>query len=198
MFDDPAIVEKAKKRAKEIFNTHRANCAESVFRTIFEMVDSDFPPEVSTLLTPLGGGIGTRGETCGALLGGVIALGLAQSRSQREQDALENHRKDLWQTYKFYNQLPQRFHEKFGSTQCWDLTKDRIYGTRECRLNCAEITGEAAGMVVELLLESRKNGLNFKFGRTVLEQAAEATGLSIDELISYKAKGKDFPINRDK
>ena len=193
MFDDPAIIEKTKKRAREIFSTQRANCAESVFRTIFELVDSDFPPEVYTLLTPLGGGIATRGETCGALTGGVIALGLFHSRSQREQDALESNRTGLWQAYKFYNQLPQRFDERFGSTQCWDLTRDFTYGTEECKLNCLKITEETAGMVAALILESRENGMNFKFGKTVLEQVAEDTGLSIDELVSYKSQGKHFP-----
>jgi len=49
------LIEKAKKRAREIFNTKRANCAESVFRAIYELVDNDLPPEISALITPLGG-----------------------------------------------------------------------------------------------------------------------------------------------
>lgn len=193
MIDDPALIEKAKKRARELFDTKRSNCAEAVFLTIFEMVESDLPPEVSALLTPLGGGVAVRGENCGALLGGVIALGLAHGRKRNDEEALDSHRKKLWKKYSLYNQLPHRFQEKFGSTQCWELTRERVYGTRECHQNCAKITAETAGMVVELLLEAQKNGMNFEFKKVVLEQSAKALGMSVEELISYKTRGEYFP-----
>ena len=41
-------IEKARERAREIFNGKRANCAESVFRAIHEQVDSPLPPEVAS------------------------------------------------------------------------------------------------------------------------------------------------------
>ena len=67
-------VEKARKRAMELFNGKRANCAEAVFGAIYELVDTELPPEVSSLLTPLGGGFAASGENCGAMLAGVIAF----------------------------------------------------------------------------------------------------------------------------
>ena len=191
------IVEIARKRAKEIFNGKRANCAEGVFRAIYELVDTELPPEVSALLTPLGGGVATRGENCAAMLAGVIALGLVYGRLKPSEDELEEHRGTLWDTYSLFNQLPHRFKEKFGTINCWDLTEPYIYGTKECRHNCEEIIGDTAAMVMELLMEAEKEGLPFRFKKTLLAQAIEKTGKSVEELIAYKRRGEPFPMNKE-
>lgn len=190
-------VERARKRAKEIFNGKRANCAEAVFGAVYEQVDTELPPEVSSLLTPLGGGVATSGENCGAMLAGVIALGLVHGRSKPGEKALEEHRGTLWDTYSLFNQLPHRFREKFGTVTCWDLTSPFTYGTKECRHNCVEMVGDTAAMVIELLQEAEKEGLPFGFKKTVLAQAVEKTGKSVEELIAYKRRGEPFPMNRD-
>lgn len=190
------LIEKAKKRAREIFNTKRANCAESVFRAIYELVDNDLPPEISALITPLGGGIANRGENCGAMLAGAISMGLVYGRAKPYEGSLEEHRGHLWDTYSLFNQLPHRFKERFGTLDCWDLTKDHIYGTEECRQSCEVIIGETAGMVIELLLEAEIKGLPFEFKKNIVTQASEATGMSIEELIEYKKKGQPFPISQ--
>ena len=61
----------AKSKARKFFRDKRANCAESVFKAIHELVASDLPVEVSALFTALGGGVGIRGENCGAMLAGL-------------------------------------------------------------------------------------------------------------------------------
>ena len=191
------IVEIARKRAKEIFNGKRANCAEGVFRAIYELVDTELPPEVSALLTPLGGGVATRGENCAAMLAGVIALGLVYGRLKPSEDELEEHRGSLWDTYSLFNQLPHRFKEKFGTVTCWDLTEPYTYGTKECRHNCVEMVGDTAAMVIELLQEAEKEGLPFRFKKTLLSQAMEKTGKSVEELIAYKQRGESFPMKNE-
>ena len=193
---DRELVKKARKRAREIFNTKRANCAESVFRAIFELVETDLPPQVSGLITPLGGGIANRGENCGAMLAGAIALGLVYGRSKPEEEALEEHRGRLWDTYSLFNQLPHRFLERFGALDCWDLTQDHIYGTKACRESCEVIIGETAGMVMELLQEAEEKGLPFPFKKNIVTQASEVTGKTIEELIEYKRRGEPFPISQ--
>jgi C_GCAxxG_C_C family probable redox protein len=189
------VMDKARKRAEEIFNEKRANCAEAVFLAVHELVDTDFPPEVSRLLTPLGGGVAVRGENCGAMLGAVIALGLVYGRGKSDEEALEDHRSHLWDTYSLYNQLPHRFKEKFGSIECWDLTRPHTYGTKKCRRNCENIVGETAAMVMELLLEAELDEFPFRFKKNLLAQASEKTGMSVEELIEYKSKGEPFPTS---
>jgi len=188
-------IAEAKSKAREFFLDKRANCAESVFKAIHELVASDLPVQVSALFTPLGGGVGIRGENCGAMLAGVMALGLVHGRFDPAQGSLEEHRKHLWDTYSLYNQLPQRFIEKYGSLQCWDLTKPHVYGTKKCRDFCEDLIAETAGMVMELLIEAEEKGLRFPFHRNLLSQAAEVTGLTPEELIKLKEKGEPFPVS---
>ena len=186
-------IAEAKSRARKFFEAKRANCAESVFKAIHEIVQSDLPVEVSALFTPLGGGVGIRGENCGAMLAGVMALGLVYGRFNPGQGSLEEHRKHLWDSYSLYNQLPERFVQKYGSLECWGLTKPYVYGTKKCRDFCENLIAETAGMVMELLIEAEEKGLRFPFNRNLLSQAAEATGLTPEELIRLKEKGEPFP-----
>jgi C_GCAxxG_C_C family probable redox protein len=188
-------IAETKSKARKFFQDKRANCAESVFKAIQEMVASDLPVQVSALFTPLGGGVGIRGENCGAMLAGVMALGLVHGRFDPAQGTLAEHRKHLWDTYSLYNQLPQRFVQKYGSLQCWDLTEPYVYGTKKCRDFCEDLIAETAGMVMELLIETEERGLRFPFHRNLLSQAAKATGLDEEDLIRLKEKGEPFPIS---
>ncbi len=194
--DKKVRITEAKSKARKFFLDKRSNCAESVFRAIHEMVSSDLPVQVSALFTPLGGGVGIRGENCGAMLAGVMALGLVHGRFDPAQGSLEEHRRHLWNTYSLYNQLPHRFAQKYGSLQCWDLTKPYVYGTKKCRDFCEDLIAETAGMVMELLIEAEEKGPRFSFHRNLLSQAAKVTGLSEDELIRLKEKGDPFPRSK--
>lgn len=191
--DKKERITEARSKARKFFLDKRSNCAESVFKAIHEMVSSDFPIQVSALFTPLGGGVGIRGENCGAMLAGVMALGLVHGRFDPARGSLEEHRKHLWSTYSLYNQLPHRFVQKYGSLQCWDLTKSFVYGTKKCRDFCEELIAETAGIVMELIIEAEEKGLRFPFQRNLLSQAAEVTGLPEEELIRLKEKGEPFP-----
>jgi C_GCAxxG_C_C family probable redox protein len=188
-------IAEAKLKARKFFLDKRANCAESVFKAIHEMVASDLPVQVSALFTPLGGGVGIRGENCGAMLAGVMALGLVHGRSDPAQGPLAEHRKRLWETYRLYNQLPQRFVQKYGSLQCWDLTEPYVYGTKKCRAFCEDLVAETAGIVMGLLIEVEERGFRFPFHRNLLSQAAKVTGLAEEELIRLKEEGEPFPIS---
>jgi C_GCAxxG_C_C family probable redox protein len=190
-------VAKARQRARELFLGKRANCAEAVFIAVMEQLDPGLPSRVSALFTPLGGGVGIRGENCGAMLAGVMALGLVHGRRDPETGTLAAHRGSLWKTYKLFNQLPEMFARRFGSLQCWDLTRRFIYGTRRCRENCEDIVADTAGMAIDLLQQA-ENGMPFKFQKCLLEQAREATGLNFDELIEYKSLGRPFPVEAQK
>jgi len=189
-----ALIEKAKTRAHGIFMNKQANCAEAVFGAIQEIVENDFPREVSRLMTPFGGGVGISGANCGAMLGGMAALALCCGRGDPNEKSLENHRRHLWKTYALYNQLPHRFRKRFGTIECRDLTRGLIYGTRNCREFCENVVAKTAGLVMELLIEAEEKGLNFRFKESILDQGAKATGLTIENLIDHKAKAIPFPI----
>lgn len=183
-------------RAAEFFLNKRANCAEAVFLALHEQVTTDLPASAAALATPFGGGVAIRGENCGALLGGLMGLALVYGRTDPEEGSLQEHRARLWKTYALFNQLPHRFHLRFGTIECWDLTAPHIYGTGACRACCERIVSETAAMAMELLVEAHRSGLAFGFGKHLLTQASAATGLSTEELIRLKTLGRPFPPGR--
>lgn len=190
------LIRTVAERALEFFLKKRANCAEAVFLALHEQVSTDLPASAAALATPFGGGVGIRGENCGALLGGVMGLALVYGRANPGEGSLQEHRERLWKTYALFNQLPHRFHLRYGTIECWDLTEPQTYGTSACRERCERIVADTAAMAMGLLLEVQQKGLAFGFGKNLLTQASTATGLSTEELIRLKTLGQPFPLEK--
>jgi len=93
------------------------NCAQTTFLTLQEQFDLE-DGAILKALTPFPG-IALRGETCGAVTGSLMALGLIHGRDKE-------HLND-WQAY--LNSLPptrrfcRRFEEELGSTMCGDIVE---------------------------------------------------------------------------
>ena len=102
------LYEKAAKRFLEGYN-----CAQSVLLTMFEHWDgeSDLIPKIATAF---GGGIGRCGSVCGALTGGVMALGIKYGTNE---PSLEKRLKAYELAHKFY----KRFEKQHGSVLCREL-----------------------------------------------------------------------------
>ena len=67
--------------------------------------------------TALAGGIARMGETCGALTGGIMAIGLVLGRE--ELDNIQAYRDTMEASYELYN----RFKQEMGSTICFEIQK---------------------------------------------------------------------------
>jgi len=90
------------------------NCAESVLLALEEAygLGSELIPSIAT---PFGAGIGRRGSVCGALTGGVMALGFRYGRMTPDSQAREK-------PYRLALGLYDLFREEFGSVLCLELT----------------------------------------------------------------------------
>jgi C_GCAxxG_C_C family probable redox protein len=142
-------------RLREAETIHAAygdtlNCAERVFLTLHRLMETDIPAEAVSMLTGLGGGVGgTRDNTCGAITGGVAALGLAHGR--RTPPAGDR----LW-TYEVSRDFVSRFRTAFGETVCNDLVGDLLrQATPEAeqlrKARCMQLTLAAIRMALETL-----------------------------------------------
>lgn len=89
------------------------NCAQSVLLTMFEHwnIKSELVPKIATAF---GGGIGRCGSVCGALAGGVMAIGI---RSGTNEPSAEKRLKAYEQARKLY----EKFGKRHGSVLCRDL-----------------------------------------------------------------------------
>jgi C_GCAxxG_C_C family probable redox protein len=87
------------------------NCAQSVFYAFAPDLGLDAETSLK-VATGLGGGMGRRGEVCGAVTGGILALGLKYGRGgQQDRSAAE-------QTYEKTRVLMEQFEKKHGSCSC--------------------------------------------------------------------------------
>lgn len=106
------------KSARERSLQHFAagyNCAEAVLKGVTEALgcDCDAAPRIAT---GFGAGIARHGETCGAVVGGVMAIGLMRGREAPGDDQARG------ATYDAVTELIQSFRAQHGTLCCRELT----------------------------------------------------------------------------
>ncbi|MBN1305858.1 MAG: C_GCAxxG_C_C family protein [Anaerolineales bacterium] len=102
----PDPVETARKRF-----TEGLNCSQAVFAAFTSR--HDLPEETALKIgSPFGGGIVRQGQTCGAVTGALMALGLEFGSSTPEGKV---------ETYRISQVLLDRFRERHGSLLCKEL-----------------------------------------------------------------------------
>lgn len=136
------------------------NCAQSSFLALSDQFGLG-NPEIVKALTPLPG-IAERGETCGAVTGGLLALGLVFGRDNIND----------WQAYRDSlipaNTFCDRFIKETGSTQCCEIV-EKSFGTRldlrdpqdlaqfqrsDATEKCSNIVKTAVRIAADLILDA--------------------------------------------
>lgn len=168
-------VEEIRQRARKNFSLGY-NCAECVTEAILSLVDTGLPSEVKKLATGFGGGVGLYGDTCGALVGAVMAVSAVHGRSSLPEgegkEGLMKSKDQLYGKpglYRLFNQLPNQFKTKYGQTLCRELAakwRDN-WLCRDHALFCREIITDAAGMAAELILSDKKEAASKPLGENV-------------------------------
>ena len=89
------------------------NCSQSVLLTMYEHwnENNELVPKIASAL---GGGIGRCGSVCGALTGGVLAIGAKHGTNEPSL-------KKRLKTSELANQLYKRFEKQNGSVLCREL-----------------------------------------------------------------------------
>lgn len=144
------------ERAVELF-MEGYNCAQAVFGAFADLLGMDMDAAMK-LASGLGGGVCRMRETCGAVTGGILALGALRGNNDPQDDMAKQ------MTYARGQKLGLAFKEKFGTVCCaklLDLPHDRttspiptprtaeFYQSRPC----AKFVYEMARLVEEDLKE---------------------------------------------
>lgn len=110
---------------------------------------------------PLAAGVAMRGETCGALLGGLMAVGMATaSADMKDGDALRN---SLAAGFR----LAKKVEKEFGTTNCTKIQTDKVgrfysladpeqyqaFIEADGYKECSKVCGRIARMTGEFILE---------------------------------------------
>jgi C_GCAxxG_C_C family probable redox protein len=138
------------------------HCAQSSFMALKEQFGLE-GEQVVKALTPMAG-IAERGETCGAVTGPLMAMGLIYGRGETRLDDWDTYRNSLVPSGKFCSQ----FEDRYGSTMCHGVQETKfgrcyhLTDTEELRDfqaagatdHCSEVVRSAVRMAAGIILDN--------------------------------------------
>ena len=159
--------------AKSAYNNNRAyeGCTRCVLAALNEhlhLTSSEGIKECIKASTAFAAGVARMGESCGALTGGIMAIGLVVGSERL--DLFEKYEDTMEESYKLYN----AFKERYGTTLCFEIQEKvlgRSYdfknkkdgeewykdgGLDKCPLVCATAAGIAAEIILNLKTKEEK------------------------------------------
>ena len=99
-------------------------CTQAVLGAIKEVTGDIISDDVYKAATGLAGGIGNSGNTCGAITGGVMAMGMFCGREFTNK---EDPQEIQQQTHRMAQELINRFQQEYGGVTCREI-QTRIMG----------------------------------------------------------------------
>jgi C_GCAxxG_C_C family probable redox protein len=140
-------IQEAKARALALYTRDQFVCSEAVLYTINSTLGNPFPAKIVSLASGFAGGVGRSGRVCGALIGGVMALGLAFGRTEPGESCPK--------LLPITRELADWFEQRFKSSCCAELMGGSSIGEKG-HDGCADMTGETAAKALELIFTYRK------------------------------------------
>ena len=157
-----AVLERALEAARK-YEMKCTGCAKTTIAGIFDALDIE-NDDVFRSASGLADGLGLTGDgSCGALVGGAMAIGYLFGREKKDfSDMLKPMR-----SYMMVKKLHDRFVEQYESCRCYDIQK-RLMGRTfnlydpselekameyEMFAHCSKVAGTAARLATELILE---------------------------------------------
>jgi C_GCAxxG_C_C family probable redox protein len=135
-------------------------CSRCVFKALQEYLDLGDGISLKSS-TPLAAGVAMRGETCGALLGGLLAVGIITAQEDlKDSNALNT---SLAAGFR----LARKVEKEFGTTNCTKIQTERLgrfYSLADPEqykafieaggyVECPKVVGKIARMTAEFILD---------------------------------------------
>lgn len=156
------VLEELARKAGDYLEAY-SSCAQGTLRALQEQFDLG-NPEVLKAATAMPG-VALRGETCGAVIGPIMALGLAFGREKPEEHEA------FLRTLQAAHRFAGLFEAEFGSCMCADI-QERMFGrsydltdpkdmaefaaadaAKQCRIPAEKAVRIAGRMILEGLSE---------------------------------------------
>ncbi len=149
-------IEEAAHRYEKEFH----GCSRCVFKALQDHLDLGDGATLQAS-TPLAAGVAMRGETCGALLGGLLAVGIVTAKEDlQDSNALIN---SLGAGFR----LARKAEKEFGTTNCTKIQTDRLgrfYSLADPEqykafieaggyVECPKVVAKIARMTAEFILD---------------------------------------------
>lgn len=136
--------EKIRSLAEDYYRSGSFFCSEAIVKAIKDEFELPFPDSVIALASGFPIGIGGSGCTCGAVSGGVMALGMVFGRSQPADPKVTR-------MLSLAKELHDFFQQRHTCLCCRVLTSGVEFGTPERKAKCVALTGEVALQVANMI-----------------------------------------------
>ncbi len=140
--------ELVREQAEKLYRDGDFYCSEAVVKTVVEAFGGTIENNVLAMSSGFPVGIGGAGCTCGAITGGVMALGYFFGRNEAK-DASVN------KCMALSNELYSRFIDRNRCSCCKVLTRGMEKGSEEHMSQCVRFTGEVAADCYELIEKNK-------------------------------------------
>lgn len=148
-----AVLSSIAHRAENLYQTHQLFCTEAVVYTLSEGLNSGLAPEWAVrVASGFPEGVGRAGCMCGALSGGLIALGMFLGRDKPAGRGAGRMRR-------LSKQLHDAFKDAHKSTCCRVLIKKVKDDAKAHFAQCMGLTGSGAALAGEIILAQRPDVL---------------------------------------
>ena len=160
------LIEQAYRLAFK-YEAERGSCPQCVLAALHETLNVGDPATIQAADAMAGGTALSTEGTCGALVGGLLAIGSVVGRSYKDFSAGEHKRR----VFQYGKKLYDKFIEEYGSPRCKDVQK-KIFGRSFNLLDpkdyeefekagahvdkCPSVSGNAAKWAAEIILEDLK------------------------------------------
>lgn len=141
-------LEKIRLTAEEYYRSGDFYCSEAVVKTIKDVFGLPVSDDVIAAASGFPLGIGGAGCICGAVSGGVIALGMVFGR-----DSSKDRKAD--KVMKLARDLHDIFKNNHKSLCCRTLNRFMIMGTSKQVKQCIAFTGEVAQEVAKIIIREQ-------------------------------------------
>lgn len=136
---------KIKTTAENYYRNGDFFCSEAIVKTIKDEFELSISDDIIAMASGFPIGIGGSGCTCGAVVGGVMAIGLFFGRNE-PKDTKVNKAMEL------SKELHDIFKERHKFLCCRVLTKGMTLGSEEHMEQCIYFTGEVAEEAAKIIV----------------------------------------------
>jgi C_GCAxxG_C_C family probable redox protein len=149
------------------YEAERGSCPQCVYSAIMETLDIGNPDTVQAADALAGGGALSAEGTCGALVGGLMAISSVVGRTYKDFSAGERRRR----VFMYSKKLDDKFKEEYGSIICKDVHQ-KLFGRTFNLMDkddyaefekmgahvdkCPDVSGKTARWATEIILDILK------------------------------------------
>lgn len=138
-------INKIKNDAEALYRDGKFFCSEAIVCSIKNNFDLDMPDEMIAMASGFPIGIGKSKCVCGAVSGGVMALGYFFGRTEGGDPKVQD-------TLKLAYELQESFRSNHKVLCCKVLTKGFDMASAEHKDQCVSFTGEIAEKTAEIIV----------------------------------------------